>query len=62
MNCPVCRQETIVLRKDGAERRRECTACRHRFVTVEVPKDEQLRQQEAVQTVIEAAEKLKAAA
>lgn len=62
MNCPICAQETRVLRKDGAERRRECSACGHKFVTAEILKAEQQRQLEAVQTVLEAAEKLKAAA
>jgi transcriptional regulator NrdR family protein len=62
MNCPICSQETRVLRKDAAERRRQCTACGHRFTTTEIPRDEHQRQQEAVQAVMEAAEKLKAAA
>lgn len=48
------------MRTDGAERRRECTSgCRARFSTVEVPKEEHQRQQQAVQTVRDAAEKLK---
>ena len=62
LNCPICSQETRVLRTDDAERRRMCTACGYRFTTTEVLKDEQRRQLEAVQTVLEAAEKLKAAA
>ena len=47
---------------EAPDRRRQCTACGHRFTTTEVLKDEQRRQLEAVQTVLEAAEKLKAAA
>lgn len=62
MNCPICSQNTRVLRADGPDRRRACTACGHRFSTTEVLKEEQQRQLEAVQTVLEAAEKLKAAA
>lgn len=62
MNCPICSQETRVLRTDGADRRRACTACGHRFTTTEIMKGELERQQEAVQTVMEAAEKLKAVA
>lgn len=62
MNCPVCQQPTLVLRTDGASRRRKCSACGHRFTTTEVLEEEQKRQQEAVQTVLEAAERLKDAA
>jgi transcriptional regulator NrdR family protein len=62
MNCPICSQDSIVLKTLGTERRRRCTVCHHRFTTTEVLKEEQQRQLEAVQTVIEAAEKLKAAA
>lgn len=61
MNCPVCTRPTYVAAKDGADRRRACPACGHRFTTTEVLKVEHQRQQEAVQTVLEAAEKLKAA-
>ncbi len=50
-----------MLRKDAGERRRQCTACGHRFTTTEIQKDEHQRQQEAVQTVLAAADKLKAA-
>jgi hypothetical protein len=61
LNCPICSQDSIVLRTDGAERRRCCTACQHRFTTTEVLKDERRRELEAVQTLLEAAERLKAA-
>lgn len=61
MNCPVCRQPSVVLKTLESERRRRCTACGHRFTTVEKLKDEERRQREAVQTVLEAAERLKAA-
>jgi transcriptional regulator NrdR family protein len=62
VNCPLCRQDSRVLKSIEGERRRECTACKHRFTTTEVLKEERLREQEAVQVVIEAAEKLRAAA
>lgn len=65
VNCPICRKPTIVLEKRGEKRRRECRAgdggCGNRFTTTEVLEDDQLRQQEAVRTVLEAAERLKAA-
>ena len=61
MNCPTCSGDTIVLRADGNERRRECRGqCRQRFTTVEVLKVDHLRQQEAVEVVKEAAAKLAA--
>lgn len=62
MKCPICRQDSIVLAKEGTARRRKCTGCGKRFTTVEKLKEEDQRQQEAVQAVREAAEKLKAAA
>jgi len=62
MNCPICRQESRVLTKSGVDRRRECTECGHRFTTEERLKEELKRQDEAVQTVLEAAERIKAAA
>jgi transcriptional regulator NrdR family protein len=62
VNCPVCSQPTIILKTRDAERRRACTVCPHRFTTTEVLKEDHNRQQEAVQTVIEVAERLKAAA
>lgn len=62
MNCPICASDSHVLTKDGVTRRRECTKCFHRFTTVERLKAEEDRLQEAVQTVREAAEKLKDAA
>ena len=60
MNCPICRSETIVLTKDGPDRRRKCTGCGNRFTTVEKLKEEDLRQQEAIEAVKAAAEKLAA--
>lgn len=62
MNCRICPGETIVLETRGSERRRHCTACGHRFTTVEVLKDERRRELAAVQVVKEAAERLKDAA
>lgn len=66
MNCPICKGETRIVRTEGVERRRECTGtvgerpgCGARFSTIEVLKEEHQRQREAVQTVREAAEKLK---
>lgn len=61
MNCPICDGETIVLAKEKVDRRRKCTRCGKRFTTTEVPKEAQQRQAEVLQTVLEAAEKLKAA-
>lgn len=60
MNCPICRRETIVLAKDGPNRRRQCTGCGNRFTTVEKLKEEDRRQQEAIEAVREAAGKLPA--
>lgn len=62
MNCPVCSQDSSVLKSRGVERRRQCTICGHRFTTIEKLKDAEQRQQEAVQVVREAAERLKDAA
>jgi transcriptional regulator NrdR family protein len=63
MNCPICSSPTIVLETRGQDRRRECRGgCGHRFTTTEILKEDQLRQEQAVRTVIEAAEKLKAEA
>lgn len=45
MKCPVCRQETRVLGKDAAQRRRQCTGCGHRFTTTEVLTDELKRRE-----------------
>jgi transcriptional regulator NrdR family protein len=61
VNCPICSSDTIVLHKDGADRRRKCTKCHQRFTTTEVLKEELQRQQEAVQAVRDVAERLKAA-
>lgn len=62
MNCPVCHQPTVVLAKEGDDRRRRCTACQHRFTTTEVLKEERQRERKAVETVLKVAETLKAAA
>ena len=62
MNCKVCGGDTIVLGKDGPDRRRRCTGCGKRFTTTEVLKEEHQRIQEAAQAVREAAEKIKVAA
>ena len=62
MNCPICSSATMVLSKHGVERRRRCTVCKHTFATVEKLRDEDRRQAEAVQTVLDAADRLKAAA
>lgn len=59
MNCPICRQESRVLEKNGSDRRRECTKCLARFTTTEVLKAEHKRLTEAVQVVRDVAEKLK---
>lgn len=59
MNCPLCKGETVVLSKDGVERRRKCaTGCGHRFTTIEKLKEEEKRQLEAIETVKAAAVKL----
>ena len=61
MNCTICHGDTVVLSKDGADRRRRCSQCGHRFTTTEVLKEDHQRQQDAVRTVVEAADKLRAA-
>jgi transcriptional regulator NrdR family protein len=43
LNCPVCSQDTRVLQTRDPERRRECTACGHRFTTTEILKDDHER-------------------
>lgn len=63
MKCPTCNGETVVLHTNADARRRECRgACRQRFTTVEVLKDEHQRLQAAVEEVRQVAERLKAAA
>ncbi len=62
MNCPICDRESRVLTKDGVERRRECTGCGLRFTTEERLKEELRRRDAAVQSVLDAAEKIKAVA
>lgn len=62
MNCPLCRQDTFVLKKLHDERRRECTACKHRFVTVEILKEDHRRNVQVLEDVRELAEKVKATA
>lgn len=61
MNCPTCDSDTIVLRADGAQRRRQCTntACNNRFTTIEVLKDDHDRLQDAVEQVRQVAERIK---
>lgn len=43
MNCEICHGDTRVLKTVDTERRRECTRCGNRFVTVEVLKEDQRR-------------------
>lgn len=62
VNCPICQQDTIVLTTAAPDRRRKCTACGHRFTTVEVVKEEHQRLQDAVDQVRQVAERLKDAA
>lgn len=61
MDCPICKGESFVLKTMGARRRRKCARCKHRFTTEERLAEELQRQEEAMQAVREAAEKLKAA-
>ena len=58
LNCPVCSQPTAVLEKRGNERRRECTACKHRFSTIEKLRDVDRRQAEALRAAVDLAEKV----
>lgn len=39
VNCSICQGDSRVLRKEGAERRRECLRCKHRWTTVEQQKE-----------------------
>lgn len=55
IECPLCHSETMVVRTDGAERRRECTKCFHRFTTVEQDKELWMRVQKALARMKEAA-------
>lgn len=52
----------MVLEKRGAERRRQCTECGHRFSTLEKLKDLERRQAEALKDAKALAEKLTRAA
>lgn len=60
MNCPVCSNDTRVVRTDGTVRRRECTVCKHRFTTAEVLKDELERRDRIIGDAVALAEKLTA--
>lgn len=55
MNCPLCKQDTIILETRGAVRRRRCTACKGTFATVEVLKQEHDRQQRLIKDAQELA-------
>jgi transcriptional regulator NrdR family protein len=50
------------VRTDGAQRRRQCTACGQRFTTIEVLKDEHQRREAIIQEAVALAEKLTAGA
>lgn len=58
IECPVCNSETKVVRTDGAERRRRCTRCLHRFTTVEQEKDTVTKVQRALSRMREVASKV----
>ena len=64
MDCPICKGETVVLSKEGVERRRKCVGrdgaggCGNRFTMIEKLKEEEKRQLEAIETVKAAAVKL----
>lgn len=62
MNCPICRQPSRVLTKDGADRRRECTVCGARFTTRETLKSELERSERIIQDAQALAERIKDAA
>lgn len=62
MNCPICKADSTVLKTVGAERRRECTGCKHRFTTTEVLKDEHQRREALIQDAVALAEKITAEA
>jgi hypothetical protein len=60
VNCPTCRSDTIVLHKDGPDRRRRCTneRCGQRFTTMEVMKAEYQRRESILRDATALAEKL----
>lgn len=62
MNCPVCNEESRVLKTEGTERRRGCTKCGHRFTTTEVLKDEHDRRERLLEDAKALAERLREAA
>lgn len=62
MNCPVCANDTRIVRTDDTVRRRECTVCKHRFTTAEVLKDELERKDRLIGAAVELAEKIAAGA
>lgn len=62
MNCPLCRSDTVVLKKDQADRRRKCTQCGNRFTTTEVLKDEHERRERIIEDAKALAERLSEAA
>ena len=61
MNCPICSQPTRIQRTEGRERRRECTACGHRFTTREILKDEHQRQEQIIKDAKALAEQISGA-
>lgn len=62
MNCPVCANDTRVLRSDSGERNRECVACGHRFPTVEILKAELERSRRIIEDAKALADRIKEAA
>jgi len=55
VNCPLCNRESRVLRTDDGVRRRECGSCKHRWTTVEIPREQHEQQARVVERVKELA-------
>lgn len=51
MNCPVCSQDSRVLKTLQTERRRECVKCGHRFTTKEILKEQHDRREKLIELV-----------
>ncbi len=62
MNCPLCAADTRVLYTEGADRRRACAECQHRFTTTEILKTDHQRSQAIIDDAKALAEKLTAGA
>jgi transposase-like protein len=62
VNCPICSQETFIVRTDDTVRRRKCKGCGHAFTTAEVLKAELERRERIIEDAKELADRIRRAA